>query len=383
MLDTGTGRHLYLLPVVDADGQVQDFTVAAASPSVVDLSGRSGAALVGRALSELYPWLVDGEIWHAWRQVVADGRTRQVGPLPYRAQLGQDHVVLTITARAEPIGPGLLTTWTRQDEENRLAERISQMERLGNLGWGEWDLINDTTVWSDGMYTVFERDPADAPCPAGQWKRGPCRLISPCYARPPPPPATATRSPPSATSPATASRRQPRWRNSATPWPPSPSRSPRSRPNSSPTSTTCSTTVDSRPRPPPRSSPTTTPATALLRWAQAGHPAVLQSRNGATSELPRPAGPLLGAIRNARYDTAQTDLTPGDVLLFYTDGLIEHRHRPLLDGLAPVVGTLNRITANPRPQPLADLLRELHQANPDDDTCLLAARPLRTTPPDP
>jgi hypothetical protein len=63
-------------------------------------------------------------------------------------------------------------------------------------------------------------------------------------------------------------------------------------------------------------------------------------------------------------------------LLFYTDGLIEHRHRPLLDGLAPVISTLDRITADPRSQPLAQLLAELHQANPDDDTCLLAARPI-------
>jgi hypothetical protein len=38
---------------------------------------------------------------------------------------------------------------------------------------------------------------------------------------------------------------------------------------------------------------------------------------------------------------------------------------------------MNRITAKPRPQPLADLLSELHQANPDDDTCILAARPVR------
>ena len=118
--------------------------------------------------------------------------------------------------------------------------------------------------------------------------------------------------------------------------------------------------------------------TAILRWAQAGHPAPLRSRDGATSALSRPAGPLLGAIQEARYDTAHIRLVPGDLLLFYTDGLIERRHRSLLEGLAPVIGTLNRITGRRRAQPLAELLAELHQANPDDDTCLLAARPLHT-----
>ena len=119
------------------------------------------------------------------------------------------------------------------------------------------------------------------------------------------------------------------------------------------------------------------PDTATLLWAQAGHPAPLHSRNGTTNRLPRPTGTLLGAVHNAPYETASTCLVPGDVLLFYTDGLIEHRHRPLLEGLTPVIDTLNRITAERRSQPLAHLLAELHQANPDDDTCLLAARPLR------
>ena len=167
MLDDGGGRHLFLMPVADDGGTVDDYRIAAASPSVVDVSGRHGAQLVGRTLSELYPWLVGGPIWLAWQQAVADGRPRTVGPIPYRADVGKDHVTLTITAHARPVGHGLLTTWTRQDEENRLAERLGQMERLGNLGWGEWDLINDTTVWSDGMYRIFDRDPVDGPLPRG------------------------------------------------------------------------------------------------------------------------------------------------------------------------------------------------------------------------
>ncbi len=113
-----------------------------------------------------------------------------------------------------------------------------------------------------------------------------------------------------------------------------------------------------------------------LTWAQAGHPAPLRTRDGVTAELPRPRGPLLGVLTEAVYEQACVAFEPGDLLLLYTDGLVENRYQGVSDGLAPVVATLNRITAGGSAQPLADLLAQLHRANLDDDTCILAARPL-------
>ncbi|MEU8664664.1 PP2C family protein-serine/threonine phosphatase, partial [Actinoplanes philippinensis] len=69
-----------------------------------------------------------------------------------------------------------------------------------------------------------------------------------------------------------------------------------------------------------------------LVWAQAGHPPPLLSRGGRTAPLPRPAGPMLGVVDGARYAEAVIDLTPGDVLLLYTDGLVEERRRGPEDG---------------------------------------------------
>jgi serine phosphatase RsbU (regulator of sigma subunit) len=497
MLDAVDGRHLFLMPVVDGAGEVNDFAVAAASPSVVDLSGRSGAQLVGRPLSELYPWLVDGPIWHAWRQAATDGQPRQLGPMPYRAQVGEQQIALTITARAQPVGRGLLTTWTRHDEQNRLAERISQMERLGHLGWGEWDLVNDTTVWSDGVYTIFERDPADGPLPRGTvetWtlaadepilrqaahsfglgetvdvltrvrvaghvkhvrtvadavrddngrpikvygivqdltaqETNRARLaqveddlrehqrslavehhlaaqlqhiVLPIPAEPIDLPGlrVAVRYLPAER----ASRVGGDWFHAATARDDSvllavgdvsghgvAAAATMAQLRHAMAALAVTITAD-----PAEllshlnellyqeglAAATATmviarydPTRGILTWAQAGHPAPLHSRAGSTVQLPRPPGPLLGAVHAAHYGTAAATITPGDILLFYTDGLIEHRHRPLLDGLTPVITTLNRITAQPRQQPLADLLAELHQANPEDDTCILAARPL-------
>jgi serine phosphatase RsbU (regulator of sigma subunit) len=119
------------------------------------------------------------------------------------------------------------------------------------------------------------------------------------------------------------------------------------------------------------------PPTRTLVWAQAGHPAPLRTHVGATTVLNRPAGPLLGAFPDARYDTASLTLDDGDLVLFYTDGLIEHRDRSLADGIARVAATLNEIATSDADQPLAELLKRLPRANPDDDTCILAARPYR------
>jgi serine phosphatase RsbU (regulator of sigma subunit) len=122
------------------------------------------------------------------------------------------------------------------------------------------------------------------------------------------------------------------------------------------------------------------PRTREILWAQAGHPAPLHTRAGSTTRLTRPAGPLLGAMRTATYHSATLTLDPGDLLLLYTDGLVEHRNRSLSQGLAPVIATLNQISAAASHQPLSDLLGQLSRANPNDDICILAARPLPYDP---
>jgi serine phosphatase RsbU (regulator of sigma subunit) len=117
------------------------------------------------------------------------------------------------------------------------------------------------------------------------------------------------------------------------------------------------------------------PGLRRLTWAQAGHPPPLLSRGGRTQPLPRPTGPMLGVLENATYECAELRLAIGDLLLLYTDGLVEHRHRSLDDGLDAVIRTVDEAVAAAPAQPLAELVSRLRQANPDDDTCILAVRP--------
>jgi len=86
-----------------------------------------------------------------------------------------------------------------------------------------------------------------------------------------------------------------------------------------------------------------------LTWAQAGHPAPLLARGGVTVDLDRPAGMLLGTMGDTAYDSTDLALSPGDLLLFYTDGLIEHRTEDSKERLQRVREALATISAGPRP----------------------------------
>src|SRR5205823_3524243 len=113
------------------------------------------------------------------------------------------------------------------------------------------------------------------------------------------------------------------------------------------------------------------PGTRELVWAQAGHPPPLRTRDRRTVALDRPPGPLLGAVRAPAYGTATVDVRDTDLLLLYTDGLIEERHKTTAEGLVPVIRALDDHGGGS----IVDLVRLLRRANPDDDTCILALRP--------
>ncbi|MFI7022496.1 SpoIIE family protein phosphatase [Micromonospora sp. NPDC049900] len=69
------------------------------------------------------------------------------------------------------------------------------------------------------------------------------------------------------------------------------------------------------------------PRTGRLRYASAGHPSPLLIRGGDVAFLhDRALGPPVGAIPGTEYETVTGELSAGDRLLLYTDGLVEDRH---------------------------------------------------------
>jgi serine phosphatase RsbU (regulator of sigma subunit) len=120
------------------------------------------------------------------------------------------------------------------------------------------------------------------------------------------------------------------------------------------------------------------PDVSLVTYATAGHPPILIRRaKTGTVEIPPPAeGPALCLPSDQdfpQYTQGQTALNVGDVMLMYTDGLIERRGEDLGEGIARLA---ERLQAWQPGAPLGSLCDELIASlavEPQlDDMCVLA-----------
>jgi GAF domain-containing protein len=122
-----------------------------------------------------------------------------------------------------------------------------------------------------------------------------------------------------------------------------------------------------------------TPAELAGDWSinavSAGHlPPVLIPRAGPPTVLDMTNGPLLGLGCQSRRLTTQATLHPGDALVCYSDGLVEHRHEHLDTGIArllEITATLDN--TGPMDDYCQKLLIETRPSR-DDDIALLVLR---------
>jgi PAS domain S-box-containing protein len=110
---------------------------------------------------------------------------------------------------------------------------------------------------------------------------------------------------------------------------------------------------------------TRSPSGWSLAYSRAGHLPALLVRGGAVTELDGAGGALIGFGRGAR-PTRTVDLWPGDVLVYYTDGLIERRDRGLRDGLDQLGRVASAVTARDAAGIGEELLSRLADHTEDD-----------------
>ncbi|GHJ47045.1 hypothetical protein Cs7R123_43870 [Catellatospora sp. TT07R-123] len=477
----------WLLPVLDDGDEVADFEIAAIGAQADDVAGRGGEQRLGHRIGALYPGMVSGPLWDLYHQVYADGLPRQLPDFQYHAD--GDGVVATslFDVAVHRVCGGLMVWWRRLDEQER---RREQTELLGNLGWGETDLLTGRISWSPGMYRIFERDPAlgpmstaeqaayivaeDQPLRETAWQMLDSGLVSDLTIRvrvggrvkhlrlladtardaagkPVKLYGVVQDVTARETSRTDVERLQEELRireltmvaeqrlagqlqQIIQPLPDGPF-----------TLADLDLWVQYLPAedkarvggdwyhalPLPdgrvilaigdvvghglaaatamahlryalvgwtavedcepgrllshlnqlclRLGTTGTaviavyqPADRTLRWARAGHPVPLRHHAGRTRPLARVDGLLLGASATADYPETMCRLHPGDLLLFYTDGLVERRGRDTADTVREVARTMTAAAAHPDGRPLTHLETLLGAASPFDDTCLLS-----------
>jgi sigma-B regulation protein RsbU (phosphoserine phosphatase) len=123
---------------------------------------------------------------------------------------------------------------------------------------------------------------------------------------------------------------------------------------------------------------------AVMRYANAGHPKPLHLRRNAGQVLPLKnangkSQPALGLMEDASYQSSEILLTPNDTLLLFTDGMVEVQNpRDELYDEQKLIQIAQKNLALP-PQHLLDaLLREVSEfaagAAFTDDVCLVSLR---------
>jgi hypothetical protein len=107
----------------------------------------------------------------------------------------------------------------------------------------------------------------------------------------------------------------------------------------------------------------------------AGHPPAVHYRAGAGrwDLLEGEQGPALGLLKGAVYPAQQGVLGRGDVLLMYTDGLVENRHLDVTRGIDRLVGHAEAVVARGGLE-LASAIAEAIRAEDGDDRALVLIR---------
>lgn len=106
-------------------------------------------------------------------------------------------------------------------------------------------------------------------------------------------------------------------------------------------------------------------------YSRAGHLPPLRVRGGEVSVLDGAGGTLVGFSTGER-ETARTLVLPGDVLVLYTDGLIERRDRPMRAGLEALKELAGQVHA-PDAAGVGEELLWLADA-PEDDVAMVVIR---------
>ncbi len=119
------------------------------------------------------------------------------------------------------------------------------------------------------------------------------------------------------------------------------------------------------------------PDEGRLSYGSAGHPPpfLRYAADGEVVRLTDASGPVLGPVQEATYTAASVLIAPGDILVMYTDGLVERHGMDIEMGLARAQQIIAGWDADEPLSGYCEVLQETLSPRPrSDDVCIIAVR---------
>ncbi|MET7689438.1 SpoIIE family protein phosphatase [Streptomyces sp. NPDC005483] len=163
VFDALPGPAMLLTPLRGPSGEIEDYRIDAATEQAVDVAGRTGRQLLGRRILECFPSIAGDAVWHGCLRALTTGEPFEGEPFAYQEVVDGAPVLCTYAVHAARLGNALVITWVRHDSSDRQEQRLADVQRLGNLGWANWNLVTGEGSWSSQTFIVMNRDPALGP----------------------------------------------------------------------------------------------------------------------------------------------------------------------------------------------------------------------------
>ncbi len=170
LLDATLESALFANAIRDGGGQLADFRIRYLSEGFADPAGRAPADLMHRPLLEVYPAAaLPGGLFERAAVALGTGEPQQMSgqiistPVVV-APAGDAMVAPVLDVRITRLYDGIVITWRRADEIDRLTAQLQQAQRLGRIGGWEENLLTGDVLWTEPAFALFGQ-PGDTPIP--------------------------------------------------------------------------------------------------------------------------------------------------------------------------------------------------------------------------
>ncbi|KOV36363.1 SpoIIE family protein phosphatase [Streptomyces sp. XY152] len=154
---------MLLTPLRGPSGGTEDFRIDAVTAQASAVLGGAGGDPAGRRLREVRPDLADTPLWQGCLDTLAGGEAYESEPFAHQEAADGVTELTTYSVRVARVEDALVVTWVRRASSDRQEQRLTDLQRLGNLGWANWDLTTSEASWSSQVFAILGRDPADGP----------------------------------------------------------------------------------------------------------------------------------------------------------------------------------------------------------------------------